>query len=53
MYLNYLPLYKTGNFKKFFENHGTFFGVPVSMFIREQISQKGDGAIGEYILKSE
>jgi len=49
-----LTLYKTGKFQKnSIENCGTFFGVPVSMFIREQISQKGDGAMGEYILKSE
>jgi hypothetical protein len=33
------------NFSKFFENHGTFFGVLVYMFIREQNSQEGNGAI--------
>jgi hypothetical protein len=34
-----------GEFKKFIENCGTFFWVPVSIFMRAKIFQKGDGAI--------
>jgi hypothetical protein len=39
-------------FKKFSQNNGTFFWVPVSNIMRAKTLIKGMGVIGEYVLKA-